>query len=196
MYYHEEFKPPSHWEANRNEFEQKQNHWMDANREIHSCWNQLMLWSILISNFRHRNSNLQGWRAVALCYHRISLSMLHTIWSNSKRKRNQRWWLIDIQWSKKRPAETWWDGRITMLPWMLLKIELWTQPRLSLEEEKTLRALIRSSTTTTIGLKTKMLISKFLLLKGTKHGILISSFSLLQFPTFVSQKVGYEWKKS
>ena len=40
-----------------------------------------------------------------------------------------------------------------------------------MDEEKRLRALIRLSTTTTMGLKTKMLVSKFLLLKGTKQGI-------------------------
>lgn len=59
---------------------------------------------------------------------------------------------------------------------------------LSVDEEKSLRASIRSSTTTTMGMKTKMLISKFLLLKGTKHGIfLVLPFS---FPEVVMNEKG------
>lgn len=68
----------------------------------------------------------------------------------------------------------------TIFPWMLCKMELCTQPRDSVHKENCLRALRRSSTSTTVGLNTKILMSKFLLLKGTKHAI-NSSLSLFFF---------------
>jgi hypothetical protein len=52
---------------------------------------------------------------------------------------------------------------------MLLNIELCIQPRFSAHEEKCLSPWIRCSTITTVGLKTKKLISKFLLLKSMEH---------------------------
>ena len=62
---------------------------------------------------------------------------------------------------------------LTIFPWMLLNIELWTQPRLSVLKEKCLSTWTTSSTITTVGLKTKKLTSKFLLSKGTEHAILL-----------------------
>lgn len=62
---------------------------------------------------------------------------------------------------------------LTRLPWMLRKIELLTQPRVSVHAEKSFKASTSSSTNTTVGLKTKKLMSKFLLLKGTKHAIFL-----------------------
>lgn len=51
-------------------------------------------------------------------------------------------------------------------------MELRTQPRLSVLPEKCLSVSTNSSTKTTVGLKTKKLVSKFLLLKGTKHAMI------------------------
>lgn len=65
-----------------------------------------------------------------------------------------------------------------MFPWMLCKIELCTQPRVSVHKENCLSPASSWSTSTTVGLNTKILISKFLLLKGTKHAIW-SLFSFL-----------------
>lgn len=43
---------------------------------------------------------------------------------------------------------------LTIFPWMLAKMELWTQPRLSLAAEKCFRASRSRSTTTTFGRNT------------------------------------------
>lgn len=56
---------------------------------------------------------------------------------------------------------------------MLLKIALWTHPRVWVEKEKFLRASTRSSTITIVGLNMKKLVSKFLLLYGKKQAILL-----------------------
>lgn len=72
-----------------------------------------------------------------------------------------------------------------MFPWMLCKIELCTQPRVSVHKENCLSPASSWSTSTTVGLNTKILTSKFLLLKGTKHAIW-SLFSLAFFLCFFS----------
>ena len=79
-----------------------------------------------------------------------------------------------------------WNMKVlTIFPWMLLKIEFCTQPRVSVHKENCLRASINSSTNTTVGLKMKRHTSKFLLLKGTKQAILFLSESQSQLPLLI-----------
>ena len=91
-----------------------------------------------------------------------------------------------------------WNMKVlTIFPWMLLKIEFCTQPRVSVHKENCLRASINSSTNTTVGLKMKRHTSKFLLLKGTKQAILFLSESQSQLPLliFFEASVSPKWTK-
>lgn len=88
----------------------------------------------------------------------------------------------------------------TIFPWMLLRTEVWMQPRFLVKKENFCRASKKSSTTITIGLNTRKLIQTSLSLKGTEHSISLfisalfsSKFQLFKRIQFneTSQKKGF-----